>query len=191
MTTLGEGGMITTNDKELYERLMILRTHGITKDPAKMQDNHGGWYMEMTELGYNYRLTDMQAALGISQLKRVDANMKRRHEIVNKYNVAFKDQTKIIRPHVPEKVFHGYHLYVIQVEKRKELYDYLLTQDIVPQVHYIPTHLMPYYKNFGWKNGDFPVAEGYYQKCLSIPLFPSLTDEEQDYVIEKIVAFYK
>ncbi len=187
----GEGGMITTNNKALYDRLMILRTHGITKDPGLMKENHGGWYMEMIELGYNYRLTDMQAALGISQLKRADPGMKRRHEIVDKYNLAFKDQPKIKMPHVPASVFHGHHLYVIQVENRKALYDHLLTRDIIPQIHYIPTHLMPYYKSFGWKEGDFPVAEAYYQKCLSLPLFPSLTDEEQNYVIETILDFLK
>lgn len=187
----GEGGMITTNNKDLYDRLMILRTHGITKDPAKMHENHGGWYMEMQELGYNYRLTDFQAALGISQMKRADEGMKRRHELVKRYNDAFEKQPKITRPFVPKTVFHGHHLYVIQVESRKELYDYLLTQDICPQVHYIPTHLMPYYKKFGWKKGDFQVAEAYYESCLSLPMFPSLTNEEQDYVISKIMDFLK
>jgi UDP-4-amino-4,6-dideoxy-N-acetyl-beta-L-altrosamine transaminase len=185
----GEGGMITTNNKALYEELMILRTHGITKDPAKMHENHGGWYMEMQELGYNYRLTDFQAALGISQLKRADEGMKRRHEIVAKYNKAFRNNSKITIPHTAENVFHGHHLYVIQTENRKALYDYLFTQNIFPQVHYVPTHLMPYYKQFGWKKGDFPVSEAYYERCLSLPLFPSLTDEELDYVIEKILDF--
>lgn len=185
----GEGGMITTNNKELYNRVMILRTHGITKDPSKMHKNHGGWYMEMQELGYNYRLTDFQAALGISQLKRANEGMKRRHEIVKRYNEVFKNQPKIKCPYVQESVFHGYHLYIIQVEKRKALYDFLLTQDIFPQVHYIPTHLMPYYKNFGWKKGDSPVAEAYYEKCLSLPLFPSLTNEELNYVIDKVIYF--
>lgn len=185
----GEGGMITTNNKSLYDRLMILRTHGITKDPSIMKENHGGWYMEMVDLGYNYRLTDMQAALGTSQLKRADTGMKRRHEIVEKYNQAFSNNAKIKCPVVNPSVFHGYHLYVIQVEQRKELYDFLITQNIIPQVHYIPTHLMPYYQQLGWKKGDFPVAESYYAKCLSLPLFPSLTNEEQDYVIEKVLEF--
>jgi UDP-4-amino-4,6-dideoxy-N-acetyl-beta-L-altrosamine transaminase len=185
----GEGGMITTNNKELYDQLMILRTHGITKDPSRMHENHGGWYMEMQELGYNYRLTDFQAALGTSQLKRADEGMQRRHEIVAKYNQAFKDHPKIKIPFTAKGCFHGHHLYVIQVDKRKELYDYLITQDILAQVHYIPTHLMPYYKNQGWKKGDFPVAEAYYEKCLSIPLYPSLTNEEVEYVIDKILHF--
>ncbi len=187
----GEGGMITTNNKDLYDRLMILRTHGITKDPALMKENHGGWYMEMVDLGYNYRLTDMQAALGTSQLSRAEAGMKRRHELVDKYNKSFNDHPKIKTPFVPQSVFHGYHLYIIQIENRKALYDYLLTQDIIPQIHYIPTHLMPYYQQFGWKKGDFPVSEAYYERCLSLPLYPSLKDEEQDYVISKILDFLK
>jgi UDP-4-amino-4,6-dideoxy-N-acetyl-beta-L-altrosamine transaminase len=187
----GEGGMITTNNKALYDELLILRTHGITKDPAKMHENHGGWYMEMQELGYNYRLTDFQAALGISQLKRADEGMKRRHEIVSRYNEAFEKNSRITTPFNAENVFHGHHLYVIQVEDRKALYDYLFTKNIFPQVHYVPTHLMPYYKQFGWKKGDFPISEAYYAKCLSLPLYPSLTNEEQDYIIEKILEFLK
>lgn len=185
----GEGGMITTNNKKLYDQLMILRTHGITRDPSIMKENHGGWYMEMIELGYNYRLTDMQAALGLSQLKRADEGMIRRHQLVKQYNDAFKSNSKIICPLVAENIYHGYHLYVIQVDDRKGLYDHLVSNNILPQVHYIPTHLMPYYQQFGWKKGDFPVAEAYYSKCLSLPLYPTLTDEEQQYVINKVLNF--
>lgn len=184
-----EGGMITTNNKELYEKLQMLRTHGITKDPRFLIENHGGWYYEMQELGYNYRLTDIQAALGISQLKKADWGLKKRNEIAEKYNAAFKNTT-IITPINPSNGLHAYHLYIIQAEKRLELYNYLKENNIFTQVHYIPVHLQPYYQKRGWKKGDMPVAEAYYEKCLSLPMYPSLKDEEQEYVISKILEFY-
>ncbi len=184
----GEGGMITTNNKELYNRLLLLRTHGITKEPSLLHENHGGWYYEMQELGYNYRLTDFQAALGISQLKRADENLKRRKEIAKRYDAAFLG-TKI--NYSVAKYFEGnaYHLYIIQTDKRKLLYDYLKQHSILSQVHYIPVHLLPYYQQQGFNKGDYPFAEAYYEKCLSIPMYPSLTDQEQEFVIEKILEF--
>jgi len=185
----GEGGMITTNSRELYNKLILYRTHGITKTPDLLNENHGGWYYEMLELGYNYRITDFQAALGIQQLKRLDWNLKRRNEIAKKYNDAFAGIKRIVTPTVSENVFHAYHLYVIQVEDRKGLYDYLHANNILAQVHYVPAHLMPYYKQFGWKRGDLPVAEKYYDHCLSLPMYPTLTEEEQDYVIETVTNF--
>lgn len=184
----GEGGIITTSHKELYEKLLLLRTHGITKNPDLMNENHGGWYYEMQELGYNYRLTDFQAALGISQLSRVHENLKQRRKIAEIYDRAFANKKHIKKS--PAHEGHAYHLYVIQTEKRKELYDYLRTQNIYSQVHYIPVHLQPYYKNLGWKTGDFPVVEKYYEKCLSLPMYPSLTEDEQTYVIEKVLYFF-
>lgn len=186
----GEGGMITTNNKELYNRLNILRTHGITKNPDLLIENHGGWYYEMQELGYNYRLTDFQAALGISQLKRAEDGIKRRNEIAQKYFKELKD-LPITLPKQFENTQHAYHLFIIQTEKRKELYDFLKTVSIFTQVHYIPVHLMPYYKNLGWKKGDFPISEEYYDNCLSLPIYPSLTEQEQEYVIEQIKKFYR
>ncbi len=185
----GEGGAITTNNKELYDRLCLYRTHGITKDPEVMSENDGGWYMEMIDLGYNYRITDFQAALGIEQLKRLDWSLERRHEIARKYDEAFDGNPRIKTPKVDPAVSHAYHLYVIQVNDRKGLYDFLRENNIFAQVHYVPSHLMPYYKGFGWKRGDLPVAEAYYDRCLSLPMFPTLTDEEQDYVITKINEF--
>jgi len=186
----GEGGMITTNDKKLYEKLMLLRTHGITKSPDLLEQNHGGWYYEMQALGYNYRLSDIQAALGISQLKRAKQNLEIRHKIAQKYNEAFRD-LPIKTPIVKENVYHAYHLYIIQTNKRKELYDFLHKNNIFTQVHYIPVHLLPYYrKNFGWKKGDFQVSEKYYEQALSLPMFPSLTEEQQNYVIEKVKEFF-
>jgi UDP-4-amino-4,6-dideoxy-N-acetyl-beta-L-altrosamine transaminase len=192
----GEGGMITTNNQELYEKLLMLRTHGITRDPQKMHENHGGWYMEMQELGYNYRMPDILTALGISQLERADEGLARRQEIATRYDEAFRTlaDLKILNPGAyvaggNSEIKHAYHLYVIQVDKRKELYDFLRTKNIFAQVHYIPVHLMPYYQDLGFKKDDFPLAEAYYEMCLSLPMYPSLTDEEQEYVIESVLEF--
>lgn len=187
----GEGGMITTNRKDIYDRLIQLRTHGITKDAALMSENHGGWYMEMQELGFNYRLTDFQAALGISQLKRANAGMARRQEIKEKYDAAFSDNDHITLINVPAGVQHALHLYVIQVNRRRELYDHLRSMNIFSQVHYIPAHTMPYYRELGWKKGDMPNAERYYEHCLSLPMYPSLAEGEQQYVIDSILSFFK
>ena len=186
----GEGGMVTTNDKELFDRLSLLRTHGITKNPACLHENHGGWYYEMQELGYNYRLTDFQVALGLSQLKRADEGLKRRQKIAVRYNEAFKRIADIQTPYASPDVFHAYHLYIIQVPDRLDLYNYLHENGIYAQVHYIPLHLMPYYREQGNKPGDLPVAEKYYSRCLSLPMFPTLTDEEQEYVIKKIEYYF-
>lgn len=185
----GEGGMITTNDESLYCTLRNLRTHGIQQDHSKLTENHGPWYYEMQELGYNYRLTDIQAALAISQLKRAEKNLEKRHQIAKKYDKAF-EKTPIQTPKIKRNVFHAYHLYVILTGKRDELIKYLREVNIWAQVHYIPVHYHPYYSNLGWKKGDLPVAEDFYQKCLSIPIYPSLTDDEQDFVIQKIIEFY-
>lgn len=187
--TTGEGGMVTTNNEELYNKLKLLSSHGITKDQTLLKENHGGWYYEMQELGYNYRLSDINCALGISQLDRAKKGVSRRNEIAQKYNNAFKNIGEIKTPYVSDKVYHAYHLYVIQIEKRKELYDYLRNNNIYAQVHYIPVHLNPYYKNLGWKKGDFPIAEAYYEKTISLPMFPTLSDVEQDYVIKKVLEF--
>lgn len=186
----GEGGMITTNDEVLYKKLLNLRTHGIQQDPTKKTENHGVWYYEMQELGYNYRLTDFQAALGLSQLKRADEGLQRRIEIASRYQEAFKTldfikhQSGVIKG-------HAYHLYVIQVKEREKLVNYLREKNIFVQIHYIPAHLMPYYKRFGWKNGDLPNAESYYNACLSLPMYPTLNNEEQDFVIAQIKTFYE
>ncbi|GAB2781069.1 UDP-4-amino-4,6-dideoxy-N-acetyl-beta-L-altrosamine transaminase [Hymenobacter luteus] len=183
----GEGGMITTNRQDLYEHLLRLRTHGITKEPALMSRNDGGWYMEMQELGYNYRMPDMLCALGISQLTRAEEGLRRRRELAARYDAAFADApgVQLLTP----AEGHAYHLYVIQVADRKGLYDFLREKQIFAQVHYIPVHTMPYYQQLGWQPGDFPLAETYYAHCLSIPLFPSLSDEEQLYVIDCIREF--
>ena len=184
----GEGGMITTNDEKLYRKLLFLRTHGITRDPQLMHENHGGWYYEMQELGYNYRLTDFQAALGLSQLERADKGLERRKQIAKKYDQAFSGTSiGTLTPHAENG--HAYHLYIILVDKRKALYDHLKSKNIFPQVHYIPVHTLPYYQSLGYKKGDFPVAENYYDRCLSLPMYPTLTEAEQDFVINSIKSF--
>lgn len=185
----GEGGMITTNDKKLYEELLILRTHGITKDPNRLQENHGGWYYEMQELGYNYRITDFQAALGSSQLTRANDGLKRRREIAAIYDAAFAENEQITLMPPAEGIGHAYHLYVIQVENRKALYDDLRQHNIFAQIHYIPVHTLPYYRGLQTEKVVLPNAERYYERCISLPMFPTLTDEEQQFVIQKVIEF--
>lgn len=181
----GEGGMITTNSKELYDRLMKLRTHGITKD--NMQENHGGWYYEMQELGYNYRLTDIQAALGITQLAKNEKGVERRNQISETYKKAFRGKVKF--QSLPEGYLNAHHLFVIEVDNRKALYDYLRENGIYAQIHYIPTHTLPYYKEIGYHGAELSNAENYYDGCISLPMFPTLADEEQEFVIEKVLEF--
>lgn len=185
----GEGGMVTTNNLELYKKLTHYRTHGITKDPGLLHKNDGGWYYEMQDLGFNYRLTDFQAALGVSQLARADKGLERRQEIAHRYDEAFKNIDSIKIPVRKEDIFHAFHLYIIQVPDRKGLYDFLHENGIYAQIHYVPLHLMPYYQERGNKKGDLPVVEDYYEHCLSLPMFPTLTDEEQVYVIEKVKEY--
>ncbi|WP_448699660.1 UDP-4-amino-4,6-dideoxy-N-acetyl-beta-L-altrosamine transaminase [Mucilaginibacter sp. AW1-3] len=198
----GEGGMITTNSEELYNKLLKLRTHGITKNEAlytnsadfangvENTDTYPGWYMEMQELGYNYRLTDFQAALGISQLTRADQGLDRRREIADTYYQAFKGKP-FIKGQSGVVDGHAYHLYVIETEDRLGLYNYLRTNNIFAQIHYIPCHLMPYYKQFGWKEGDMPDSEKYYRHCISLPMYPTLSQDEQRFVIAKISEYYE
>ncbi len=186
----GEGGMITTNEKSLYRKLLNLRTHGIQQNLSKRTENHGPWYYEMQELGFNYRLTDIQAALATSQLKRATQNLEKRHQIAKKYDMALKNSA-IRTPKINSNVFHAYHLYVILTERRDELINYLHKSKIMAQVHYIPIHYHPYYRNRGWKKGDFPVAEAFYRQCLSLPIYPTLSDDDQELVIQKVLAFFK
>lgn len=194
----GEGGMITTNDELLYKRLLKLRTHGIVKGDMQYHnsiafaggiDQYPLWYMEMQELGYNYRLTDFQAALGLSQLKRANEGLEKRIQIANRYQSAFTGKEFIIGQSGMIDG-HAYHLYILEVRNRLGLYNHLRTQGIFAQIHYIPCHLMPYYRQQGWKEMDLPDAENYYKQCISIPMFPTLTDEEQLYIIACIEGFY-
>ena len=205
----GEGGMITTNDPEIFARLSLLRTHGITKNPDLLQNDSGlawghldlgrsgypGWYMEMQELGYNYRLTDFQAALGLSQLSRADKGITRRREIASAYAAAFKGAPGIKdrngEAHGPlDANGHAHHLYVIETENRAALYEHLRESGVYAQIHYFPTHLMPYYRQQGWKAGDQPCAEAYYSKCISLPMFPSMSASDHGVVLDVIHEFY-
>ena len=136
-----------------------------------------------------YETGDFQAALGISQLRRADAGLDRRQQIARTYNEAFAPISGIRTPYVAENIYHAYHLYIIQVADRLGLYNYLHENKIYAQVHYVPLHLMPYYRQLGNKKGDLPVVEAYYEHCLSLPMYPTLTDEEQQYVIEKVIEF--
>ena len=183
----GEGGMVTTNSETLYKQLSLLRTHGITKD--YMTEDHGAWYYEMQALGFNYRLTDIQSALGITQLAKNDAGVVRRNEIANTYKDAFKD--KITFQSLPKHAYNAHHLFIIEVENRKGLYDFLRTYKIFAQIHYIPVHTLPYYKEIGYNSANLSQSENYYSKCLSLPMYPTLTNEEQVFVIEKINEYYK
>ena len=189
--TTGEGGAITTNSKKLYEKLLMLRTHGITKDPKSLSQNFGPWYYEMQELGFNYRMTDLQAALGICQLEKLDKFIQRRKEIVGQYNQAFKDIPGITIPFEKIKNSSAFHLYVLQIDfekigkTRPQVMDELKAKGIGTQVHYIPVHTQPYYKkNFGYKKGDFIVSEKYYEQALSIPLYPKMSDGDIKYIIK-------
>lgn len=187
--TTGEGGMLTTNNKDLYSKLILLRSHGITRDEELLKENHGGWYYEMQELSHNYRITDFQCALGISQLKRADKGLQKRHEIAAKYYEVFTDSI-LKTPFYGKNIYHAFHLFVVEVPDRLDFYNYLIRNNIYAQVHYIPVHYMPYYRQFGWKKGDFPMAEDYYNHCISLPMYPTLKEEEQEYVIEKIRNYF-
>lgn len=178
--TTGEGGAITTNSKELYEKLLALRTHGMHKG-GEMVSN---WKYEMRELGFNYRITDIQAALGISQLKKLDKFKKRRREIVEYYN------KNLGLPHLLEKEYSDacFHLYPVMVRSREEFYHKAKSVGLNLMVHYIPVHTQPYYKQFGFNEGDFPNAELYYKKCISLPLYPSLSNSDLKEIVKRVKA---
>lgn len=181
----GEGGMLTTNSKELYDKLSMLRTHGITKN--NMSKNDGGWFYEMQALGYNYRLTDLQSALGITQLAKNDKGLVIRNQIAERYKQAFKGVLKY--QSLPEGFYNAHHLFVIEVNNRKELYDYLRAKYIYVQIHYIPVHTLPYYEKIGYSEAVLTNAEAYYARCISLPMYPTLSEQEQEYVIDKIYEF--
>jgi len=186
--TTGEGGMIVTNNKSLYEKLKTLRHHGIVKKPKK-----GSWYYEIENPGYNYRITDFQCALGISQFKKISEFIKRRREIVAKYNKEFKDIKEIMTPIEKKYAKSAWHIYPIQLKleklkvNRKKIFEELRGAGIGVQIHYIPLHLQPFFKNkFGYKKGNFPITEKYYQGAITLPLFPKMTTKDVKTVIEMI-----
>ncbi|MBQ4068864.1 MAG: UDP-4-amino-4,6-dideoxy-N-acetyl-beta-L-altrosamine transaminase [Lachnospiraceae bacterium] len=191
--TTAEGGMVTTDNKELYEKLLLYRTHGITRNPDMLSKKDGAWYYEQTDLGYNYRITDVQCALGISQMKRLDKFVEKRRELVNRYNEAFAEVDEIVTPYQLEGCNNSYHLYVIRfkTKDRKIVFDKLREVGIGVNVHYIPVHTQPYYVEYYKKNGllqpECPNAIEYYNTAISLPLYPELSYEQQDYVIEKVL----
>lgn len=188
--TTGEGGMVLTNNKKLYEKLIMLRSHGVTKDTEKLEKNDGPWYYEQQILGYNYRISDLQCALGLSQLKKLDSFILRRREIVQRYNRELKDIEGICLPVEKEPAVSSWHLYYIRIEevsKRLAVYEKMKEKGIFCQIHYIPVHLQPYYRDqLGYSSGDYPVAEEYYKKCISIPLYPKMSNEDVSYVVKSL-----
>ena len=200
--TSGEGGAITTNNEEFHKKLVLAHTHGITHDEDLMEDapHEGPWYYEQISLGYNYRLTDIQSALLISQLEKLELFKKKRQEIVKKYNDAFSQIPEIIvQKEIPESDTCR-HLYIIRLNldqlkcTRREFFDAMSAENIQCQVHYVPTYLFPYYRHLGYKEGLCPNAEEIYKGILSIPLYPTLSEKDTDDVIEavkKIVDYYR
>jgi UDP-4-amino-4,6-dideoxy-N-acetyl-beta-L-altrosamine transaminase len=189
IVTTAEGGMVLTNSSELYEKLIQLRSHGITRNPELMTEEvHGPWYYQQIDLGFNYRMTDIQAALGLSQMKRLDEFVTRRQQIADKYNQALKDLPLIVPWQHPD-TYSAYHLYVICLEEgkiaktHKQIFEELRQVGIGVNLHYIPVHTQPYYRQFGFDWGDFPVSEYYYSTAISIPMYSAMTEAEQDRVI--------
>ena len=186
----GEGGMITTNNRALYDKVSLLRTHGITRDTASYQNRdmagEGAWYYEMQELGFNYRMPDILAALGLSQLRRAEEGLARRRAIARRYDSAFANSSAA--PMIPtESELHAYHLYIVRVENRRAVYDRLREKGILAQVHYVPVHLQPFYRRLGFGPGDFPAAEQFYSSAISLPMFPGLSDSDVDRVIASVL----
>jgi UDP-4-amino-4,6-dideoxy-N-acetyl-beta-L-altrosamine transaminase len=184
--TTGEGGMVLTNNEDIHEKLIFYRSHGITRDPKFMKKQTEDWYYEMHQLGFNYRLTDIQSALGISQLKKIDRFVARRRAIAQKYNEVFTPATGIRVLEETKSAKSSYHLYVILVNNRKLVYDRLFAANITVNVHYIPVYWQPLYKKLGYKAGECPNAERYYARCISIPMYPKINNQEIKYVIQQV-----
>lgn len=187
--TTGEGGMVLTNREDLYKKLIKARSHGITRDIDEMEKCDGAWYYQQQMLGFNYRITDFQCALGISQMDKLDRFVAERKRIAGIYNEAFKDSSDITIPYQEEGCNNSYHLYVIRVKNRKKVFDKLREAGIGVNVHYIPVYTQPYYQANGYADVHCPNAENYYSEALSLPIYPGLTKEEQDYVINKVLEY--
>ena len=192
IVTTGEGGIVLTNNKELYEKLKLYRSHGITRDSDLMtQEADGPWYYQQIELGFNYRMTDLQAALGCSQMDSLDKFVARRRYLVKRYNEKLKG-LPLRTPYQDEATNPSWHIYIIRVDftkvklSKKEIFARMKDRGIVLNLHYIPVHTQPYYQKLGFQKGDFPVSEKYYEEAITLPLYYDLTDEQQDEVIEAL-----
>ena len=195
--TTAEGGLATTNDKELSERMQLFRSHGVTRDPELMtKESAGGWYYQQVDLGFNYRMTELQAALGVSQMERLDEFVALRHKCQVRYDELLIDLS-ITTPYQDLNSYSALHLYPIRIQidkvksTRKEIFEALRKNDIGVNVHYIPVHTQPYYENMGFRKGDYPNAENYYESAISIPLFHVMTFEQQDQVIAALEKVLK
>lgn len=186
--TTGEGGMILTNSKDIANKAELYRSHGITRNRDSFKNNdHSPWVYEQQVLGFNYRMTDIAAALGISQLKKVKVWNKTRNSLAEKYKLKFNESDGIkYQENLSDNVYSSYHLFIIQVNQRNRIFEELSKLGIGVNVHYIPIHYHPFYKDLGFKKGDFPIAENYYEKAISIPLYPSLSKKDQNFVIKSI-----
>ncbi|GGM31932.1 UDP-4-amino-4,6-dideoxy-N-acetyl-beta-L-altrosamine transaminase [Paraliobacillus quinghaiensis] len=198
--TSGEGGVITTNNEKYYQKLLQFRSHGITREPDKLIENHGPWYYEMQFLGFNCRMTDIQAALGTSQLKKIDNFVDLRKKYVSTYNEAFKEIDEIQTPYQDKNGISSWHLYIIRLDlaklsvSRKEIFEALVNENIGVNVHYIPVHLLPYYSQLGYQRGICPGAEKLYEEIITLPLFPAMTEEDVTDVIaavNKVINTYR
>lgn len=194
IVTTGEGGMVLTNDKDLYEKLVLYRSHGITRDPKLMTGiADGPWYYQQIDLGFNYRMTDMQAALGYSQMQKVDEFVSKRRYLVKRYNELLKNINGIQLPDQNEDTKSSWHLYVVRVDFSKisktknQIFAKMKEKGICLNLHYIPVHTQPYYENLGFKGGDFPNSEKYYEEAFTLPLYYALTDEQQDHIVKSLV----
>ena len=186
--TTGEGGMIVTDNEEFYKKMVLFRSHGITRDDSMMTRNDGPWFYQQFDLGYNYRITDIQCALGCSQMKKLDRFLARRKEIVARYNEAFADCDNIITPYQLSDTESGWHLYIVQVKNcdRRKVFENMREKGIGVNVHYIPVYMHPYYQEHGYENVHCANAEEIYSHIISLPLYPGLTSEQQDYVIDTL-----
>lgn len=186
--TTGEGGMIVTDNEDFYKKMILFRSHGITRDDSMMTRNDGPWFYQQFNLGYNYRITDIQCALGCSQMKKLDRFLARRKGIVARYNEAFADCDNIITPYQLSDTESGWHLYIVQVKKcdRRQVFENMREKGIGVNVHYIPVYMHPYYQEHGYENVHCANAEEIYSHIISLPLYPGLTSEQQDYVIDTL-----
>lgn len=193
IVTTGEGGMVLTNSKDLYDKLVLYRSHGITRAPELMtKEADGPWYYQQIDLGFNYRMTDMQAALGYSQMHKVDEFVARRRELAARYNELLKDLDMLKLPYQDERTASSWHLYIVRADfskiskTKKQIFAEMKDKGVCLNLHYIPVHTQPYYENLGFTNGDFPISEKYYEEAFTLPLYYSLTNEQQEYIVNTL-----